>query len=214
MTATMQREILLPDGSIRMRSVKHETDSERRRREDGLRDVVVQRIAEYERAIQEMDTARRHLASMQTEENQLLERPTVTDDEIRVANSRTIVARNAFAKMEEAHSKSWSALESAHADCHQICKDLQIDLMARERARIERAVVAAAEWPPDDHDDKRRESVMWGVWALSTPIQVIGLLAISAFRVGGFPNGDIRLLHVARELVEKWQRLREWEAKS
>jgi hypothetical protein len=208
---TAMREITLPDGSVRLRAVKPETDNERRLREDGLRDAVVRCIEDYQKSAQELETGRRNLANAQSEEDELLVRPTVTDDEIRVRNSQTVVARKAVVQLEAVNDRAWSSLETATAACHPVLTEDQINKMAAERSRIEKAVVAAAEWSGED--DPRRQNVMWGIWALSTPIQVIGSLAPSAFRSGLWPNGDSRLLIAATELVEKWRLLRELEAK-
>jgi hypothetical protein len=214
MTATEQREITMPDGSVRLRAVKPESDNERRIREDGLCASVVNRIEAELKAGQALISAKSHLATMQREEDELLHRVTATDDEIRVANSRTMVARNEVERLETDYTKAWSALESSVVACHPLYAELQIHLMDRVRARISKAVVTAAEWPIDNEPDKQRQNVMCAVWALSTPIRIIGSLAPSPFRIGLRTNGDSRLVFAARDLVEKWRKLREWEVKS
>jgi hypothetical protein len=211
--ASVMREIVLPDGSIRLRAVKPETGNERRLREDGLLDAVVKCIEAYEKSSAELETGRLHLANAQSEEDLLLLRETVTDDEIRVRNSQTVVARNAVVALESVNGKTWSSLEMATEVCHPVYSQEQISRMATERARIAKAVSNAAEWSAEDEEDPRRQNVMWGIWALSRPIQVIGSLAPSPFRSGLWPSGDSRLLIASKELLTKWKMLRELESK-
>jgi hypothetical protein len=211
------REVVLPDGSRRLRAVAPESQEERWRKEEAARDELERALHHYQQSVKDLELQRSAVEQANIAEELALHDPALTDAEIGAKASGAQRARNVYAEIHTATSEALTALEYSLHDFHRRYTSFHISEMERVRSIIRGAIVQAAKWSLNSFPPMAR-SALESVTQYAAPVIALGALAPSplcplkghpGYWIQGDPECSIR---IAKDLLEKFGRLRELEA--